>query len=131
MPILAFTGSLTRPAPNYGEANGRGITSFALEPATGQLRPVAEYRGIDDTSWLVVDAPRRRLHAICEVPGTDRSWVASFAIGPDGKLMLLGRQPSSGQTSLRLAGNWRRVSPQARPRLFWHWPPTDFSTRRL
>ena len=125
MPILAFTGSLTRPAPNYGEANGRGITSFALEPATGQLRPVAEYRGIDDTSWLVIDAPRRRLHAICEVPGTDRSWVASFAIGPDGKLMLLGRQPSSGQTACHarftpdgrflIVANYNAVVPEGAP----------------
>ena len=109
VPILAFTGSLTRPAPNYGEANGRGITSFTFDPGTGQLRAVAEYRDIDDSSWLVVDARRRRLHAICEVPGTDRSWVTSFAIGPDGKLMQLGRQPSSGQT-----GCHARFSPDGR-----------------
>jgi 6-phosphogluconolactonase len=109
LPIFAFAGSLTRPAPNYGAANGRGITSFAFDAASGQLRPVAEYRGIDDTSWLVIDAPRRRLHAICEVPGTDRSWVASFAIAPNARLLPMGRQPASGQTACHA-----RVSPDRR-----------------
>ena len=44
MPIFAFSGSLTRAAPNYGEANGRGITTFIFDGATGRLEPVAELR---------------------------------------------------------------------------------------
>jgi len=98
MPIYAFSGSLTRAAPNYGEANGRGITTFVFDAAAGQLEPVAEFPGIDDANWLVVDAPRRRLYAVCEVAGTDQSWVESFAIGADGTLTQLNRQPTGGQT---------------------------------
>ncbi|MEO8882381.1 MAG: beta-propeller fold lactonase family protein, partial [Devosia sp.] len=98
MPIFAFSGSLTRAAPNYGEANGRGITTFVFDAATGQLKPVAEFPGIDDANWLVIDAPHRRLYAVCEVPGTDQSWVESFSIAADGKLTQLNRQPTGGQT---------------------------------
>ena len=100
MPIFAFSGSLTRPAPNYGEANGRGITSFRFDDAKGQLQLIAEYGGIDDTSWLTLDAVHRRLYAICEVPGTDQSAVATFVIdAAAGKLTMMGRQPTGGQTA--------------------------------
>jgi len=98
MPIYAFSGSLTRVAPNFGEANGRGITSFVFDVASGQLEPVAEFPGIDDANWLEVDVARRRLYAVCEVAGTDQSWIVSFAINADGTLTQLNRQPTGGQT---------------------------------
>lgn len=100
MPILAFSGSLTRPAPNYGAANGRGITTFSFEAREGRLAAVAELGGIEDTSWLTLDAPRRRLYAICEVPGTDQSAVTAYAIDPVARRLIeLNRRPTGGQTA--------------------------------
>ena len=93
MPILAFTGSLTRPAPNYGEANGRGITSFALEPATDQIRPEAEYRGIDDTS----DPGVRALLARCRAGLGEEAFAAAWARGR----ALAEPETFAGQTSAR------------------------------
>lgn len=39
MTIHAFSGGLTRPMPQYGAANGRGITLVAFDDKTGQLSP--------------------------------------------------------------------------------------------
>ena len=100
VPIFAFAGSLTRPAPNYGDANGRGISTLGFDDTTGRLEPLLMTGGIDDASWLTVDAPRRRLHAICEVEGADQSAVTTFAIDPaTGGLTRLGQQPTGGQTA--------------------------------
>ncbi len=126
MPIFAFSGSLTRPAPNYGEANGGGITSFAFDDETGQLLPVAEFGGIDDSAWLTLDAKRNRLYAICEVRGADQSAVASFAIDQaTGALTALNRQPTGGQTACHaslssdgqflLVANYNAVVPPGAP----------------
>jgi 6-phosphogluconolactonase len=125
VPVFAFTGSLTRPAPNYREANGRGIGAWQFDPASGQLRPVAEFGGIDDASWLTLDSSRRRLYAVCEVEGTDQSWVMAFAIGPDGALVALNRQPTGGQTGCHaslspdgrflLVANYNAVVPEGAP----------------
>jgi 6-phosphogluconolactonase len=125
VPIFAFTGSLTRPAPNYRQANGRGIVSWRFDAATGGLSPVAEHHGIDDASWLTLDAARRRLYAVCEVEGTDQSWVAAFAIGSDGTLIELNRQPTGGQTGCHaslspdgrflLVANYNAVVPDGAP----------------
>jgi 6-phosphogluconolactonase len=126
VPILAFSGSLTRPAPNYGAANGRGITTFTFDPEAGLLTPVAELGGIDDTSWLTLDAPRRRLYAICEVPGADQSYVAAFSIDfVNHRLIELNRRPTGGQTACHasltpdgrflVVANYNAVVPEGLP----------------
>jgi 6-phosphogluconolactonase len=98
MPLFAFSGSLTRPAPNYGEANGKGLTSWRFDDATGALAEIATLKTIDDPNWLCVDATRRRLYAAGEDFATDQGWVAAFAIAADGTLTELNRQPTGGQT---------------------------------
>ena len=125
MPIFAFTGSLTRPAPNYREAHGRGITSLRFGEASGRLSSITERGDVDDASWLTIDKARRRLYAICEVDGTDQSWVIAFSIGPDGELSELNRQPTGGQTAchaslspngrLLLVANYNAVVPAGAP----------------
>jgi 6-phosphogluconolactonase len=125
VPVFAFTGSLTRPAPNYREANGRGVCSWRFDPVAGQLSPVAEFGGIDDASWLTLDSRHRRLYAVCEVEGADQSWVAAFAIRPDGTLTELNRQPTGGQTGCHasfspdgrflLVANYNAVVPEGAP----------------
>ena len=109
MPSYVFAGSLTRPAPNYREANGRGITTLRIDDESGRLEVVSTYAAIDDTGWLSVDAARRRLYAVCEDPDAGQSLVASFAVGPEGGLTELNRQPTGGQTAchMSLSGDGR------------------------
>ena len=97
MPTYAFSGSLTRPMPQYGAANGRGIACLAFDDATGRLTPLGETHGIDDTGWLVLDPRRKVLYATCEQPGADQSAVAAYAVNPtSGHLLLLNTQPTLG-----------------------------------
>jgi 6-phosphogluconolactonase len=100
---FVFTGSLTRPAPNYREANGKGISTLRLDPESGQLTEVAVFSGIDDTSWLTLDPSRRRLYAVCEEPGGDQSLVASFAVDEAGKLSEINRVKTGGQTACHMS----------------------------
>jgi 6-phosphogluconolactonase len=95
VPIHAFSGSLTRPMPQYGAANGRGITHLSFDDERGLLSVSGETRGIDDTAWLV--ATRDRLYATFEKTGTHQSSVAAYAIEPtSGGLTLLNTQPTGG-----------------------------------
>ena len=95
MPIFAFTGSLTRPMPQYGAANGRGLTQFGFDDDSGRLTLIGETGGIDDTGWLVLDPARRTLYTTCEITGADRSSVAAFSVN-DGGLAARGIQPTGG-----------------------------------
>ena len=113
--MYVFTGSLTRPMPQYGAANGRGITQLAWDAGVGGLSPIGETRGIDDTAWLVLDPRRGLLYATFERTGTDQSAVAAYAVRPaDGGLKLLNTQPTLGgeacHASLSIDGRFLLVA---------------------
>ena len=93
--VCAFTGSLTRPMPQYGAANGQGITRLDFDEQTGRLSLLDVVGGIDDTAWLVTDAARGRLYSTCEITGTRESAIAAYAVEPAG-LRLINRQPTLG-----------------------------------
>jgi len=95
VPIYAFTGSLTRPMPQYGAANGQGIGRLLFDDETGQLSRAELTGNIDDTAWLVSDPRRGRLYSTCEITGTDQSAVAAYAVGTTG-LRRLGEQQTLG-----------------------------------
>tara|TARA_R110002020_G_scaffold235723_7_gene447932 strand:+ start:1886 stop:3004 length:1119 start_codon:yes stop_codon:yes gene_type:complete len=99
MAILAFAGSLTRPAPNYANAAGEGITSFAFDPVTGAFAKLALFPGIDDCTWLVIHPRCPCLYALCDVAGTDQSWVVALRFDARGVLSEINRQPTGGQTA--------------------------------
>ncbi len=84
MPIYAFTGSLTRPMPQYGAANGQGIGRLLFDDETGMLSQAEMTGGIDDTAWLVPDQKRGRLYSTFESDGAYQSGVACYTVGPDG-----------------------------------------------
>ena len=84
MPIYAFTGSLTRPMPQYGAANGQGIGRLLFDDESGQLSLCEITGGVDDTAWLVADEKRGRLYTTCEVDGAFQSGIAAYAVEPDG-----------------------------------------------
>jgi 6-phosphogluconolactonase len=124
VPIHAFSGSLTRPMPQYGAANGRGITHLLFDDERGVLSVTGETRGIDDTAWLV--ATRERLYATFEEAGADQSSVAAYAIDPvGGDLALLNTQPTGGGEACHgcrsvderflLVANYNGATPEGEP----------------
>ena len=81
--------------PQYGAANGRGITRLTFDEGNGQLGIVDITGGVDDTAWLVTDPERGLLFTTCEITGTDQSAIAAYAMEATG-LRLVGRQPTLG-----------------------------------
>jgi 6-phosphogluconolactonase len=95
VPINLFTGSLTRPMPQYGAANGRGITQLRFDETSGALSAVGETRDTDDTAWLVPTSTH--LYSTFEKTGANQSSVAAYAIDPvSGGLTLLNTQSTGG-----------------------------------
>ncbi len=124
MPIYAFTGSLTRAMPQYGAANGEGITRLSFDDETGRLGAVDLAGGVDDTAWLVTDAARGRLYSTSEITGTQQSAIAAYAVEPAG-LRLLNRQPTLGNEACHaslstdgkflLVANYNGANPEGWP----------------
>ena len=97
MPIFAFSGSLTRAAPQYAEANGRGITAFSFDEASGRLAVLSETTGIDDTAWIALDPARHRLFVTCEISAANQSSLAAYDVNVvTGALDPLNRQTTGG-----------------------------------
>ena len=84
MPIYAFTGSLTRPMPQYGAANGQGLGRLLFDDETGTLSHALMTGDVDDSAWLVLDPARNRIYTTCEVDGAAQSSVAAYAVEPEG-----------------------------------------------
>lgn len=124
MPIYAFTGSLTRSMPQYGAANGEGISRLSFDDETGRLSAVDLVGGVDDTAWLVTDAARGRLYSTCEITGTQQSAIAAYAVETAG-LRLVNRQPTLGNEACHaslstdgkflLVANYNGANPEGWP----------------
>ena len=124
MPIYAFTGSLTRPMPQYGAANGQGIGRVAFDDATGLLGAAELTGNVDDTAWLVPDPARGRLYSTCEVTGTNQSSVVVYAV-EGGGLRRLGEQQTLGNEACHgslstdgrflLVANYNGANPEGYP----------------
>lgn len=124
MPIFAFTGSLTRPMPQYGAANGQGIGRLVFDDETGQLTQVGMTGSIDDTAWLVPDPARGRLYSTFEHSGTNQSAVAAFAVEQTG-LRRIGSQQTLGNEACHaslstdgrflLVANYNGANPEGYP----------------
>lgn len=77
---------------------GRGLYSFAIA-ADGSLSPVAVTANANSPSWVIANAPQRRVYAAEE----SGDHVAVYAPADDGSLQLLQRQPSGGRGPVHLA----------------------------
>lgn len=82
MPIYAFSGGLSRPMPQYGAANAKGITHMAFDDERGAFSVLGETGGIDDTAWFVLDAAHKILYSTCEIEGANQSSVTAYTIDP-------------------------------------------------
>ena len=127
MPIYAFTGSLTRPMPQYGAANGQGIGRLAFDDETGRLSRVDLTGNVDDTAWLVPDPRRGRLYSTCEITGTNQSAVVAYDVtGPTGRgMQRVGQQQTLGNEACHaslstdgrflLVANYNGANPEGYP----------------
>jgi 6-phosphogluconolactonase len=124
VPIYAFTGSLTRPMPQYGAANGQGIGRLVFDDETGTLSHAEMTGGIDDTAWLVPDPARHRLYSTCEITGTDQSAVVAYAVENTG-LRRISEQQTLGNEACHmslstdgrflLVANYNGANPEGAP----------------
>ncbi|MFF5703213.1 lactonase family protein [Streptomyces sp. NPDC012794] len=95
-PDLAYIGSFT-------SGGGRGITTAAVDPATGALTPVAVTPTPENPSCLALRPDHRVLYAVSEA---DRGAVLAFRTGPGGLEALGAPVPvgAAGPTHLSTAG---------------------------
>jgi 6-phosphogluconolactonase len=112
---LAFVGSLTRPAPYFQGAKGRGLTVLRFDEDSGALTPLSETDGIDNPSYLVVDAAGRTLYAASEVFGWHEGTVTAYRIDAEaGTLAYINKQPTRGSitahASFDRTGRWLLVA---------------------
>jgi len=112
---LAFVGSVTRPAPYFQSHGGCGISVLRFDEATGTLTPLSETAGIDNPSYLTVDAAGRYLYATSEVFGWHEGVVTAYRIDPaTGALAYLNKQPTRGSiaahASFDRTGRWLLVA---------------------
>ncbi|OEO30151.1 hypothetical protein VW23_022760 [Devosia insulae DS-56] len=110
--------------PQYGAANGQGISRLSFDDETGRLGAVDLVGGVDDTAWLVTDVARGRLYSTSEITGTRESAIAAYAVEPGG-LRLINRQPTRGNEACHaslssdgkflLVANYNGANPEGWP----------------
>jgi len=77
---------------SYAKAEETGVYAAEFDNETGEVRLLASYAGLQNPTFLSVDADDRRLYAIAELLGPDggkRGAVAAFAIDASHGLSLL------------------------------------------
>lgn len=90
-------GSLNRAAPYFRSAHGGGLTILALDEETLAAELVAQASGIDNPTFLSVDAVSGVVYANSEVSGWHEGTVSAFRFEPaSGKLVYLNKQPTLG-----------------------------------
>ena len=95
--MLAFVGTLNRPAPYFAAARGPGLGVFAFDPATGALRLLHETGGVENPSYLTPDPAGRTLYATSEVFGWHEGVATAWRIDPaTGALRYINQQPTRG-----------------------------------
>jgi 6-phosphogluconolactonase len=77
---------------SYADRNEVGLTKLQLNKSTGQLTKTAEFNGIENPSFLTLDAKGRFMHVVSEVMETDGD--------PTGELLSF-ELPSADSETLR------------------------------
>src|SRR5580698_4589875 len=94
---FVVVGTLTRDAPYFQGARGKGITVFAFDEHTGQLTRLAEKGGVDNPTYLSVHEGNRCVYANSEVFGWNEGTVSAYRLDPhDGRLRYLNKQSALG-----------------------------------
>ena len=94
---FAYVGSYTTPERN---GQGNGINVYRVDPRTGAFRHVQHLGGLENPSFLAINAAGTRLYSV----HGDRSEVNAFTIDPEnGRIAPLNRQPTGGWNPVHLA----------------------------
>jgi 6-phosphogluconolactonase len=94
---FVVVGSLTRDAPYFQGARGKGITVFAFDERSGQLTWLAEKGGVDNPTYLSVHEGNCCVYANSEVFGWNEGTVSAYRLDPrSGSLSYLNKQPALG-----------------------------------
>ena len=94
--LFLLAGTYTRPHPHVAGC-GPGLALYRFNLASGSLDLLTEYAGLDDPSFLVVDAPNQRLYTANETGafhGQTGGSVAALSVSSDGALTLLNQAPT-------------------------------------
>src|SRR6476469_1481330 len=94
---FVVVGSLTRDAPYFQGARGKGITVFDFDGQTGRLTRRAEKGGVDNPTYLSVHEGNRCVYANSEVFGWNEGTVSAYRLdATTGSLSYLNKQPALG-----------------------------------
>ena len=93
-----FVGSYTSPLPHAPHANGQGIYRLTLDTETGQLSSPALVAELEQPSFAWVHDSV--LYAVSEI---DDGQLSAYRMEADGRLALLGRRSSEGQSPVDAA----------------------------
>ncbi|MFJ7156384.1 lactonase family protein [Streptomyces sp. NPDC101118] len=90
---------------SFTSAGGRGITTAALDPATGELTLLGATGVLADPSYLALAPDAPVLYAVSE---GEHGTAAAFALGAEGPYPLGDPEPvgGAGPTHLSVAGPW-------------------------
>ena len=94
---FVVVGSVTRAAPYFHGARGKGITVFAFDPRSGELTRLSEKGGVDNPTYLTVHEGNGCIYANSEVFGWNEGTVSAYRLDPrNGTLSYINKQPSLG-----------------------------------
>ena len=99
-PRRVYIGSFTPAGPDGNVTAGPGITSATQDPQTGELQVLGEQAEAYCSGFLALSDDGTHVYA---VEGGAPGGLAAFAIGPDGAVSPLGREPSGGAEPCYLA----------------------------
>jgi len=95
--LFAYVGCYTTP---QRDGRGRGINVYRVDRRTGAFRHVQLLDGLENPSFLAIDAKGRFLYSV----HGDRSEVTAYAIDHhSGHLKVIGRQSTGGYNPIHLA----------------------------
>ncbi|MCX5496727.1 lactonase family protein [Kaistia dalseonensis] len=101
---FAFVGSLNRAMPDMPPAHGDGISVYSFDEASGALALVKTFDGIDNPTFLAIDAEKRRLYASTEWAGRNEGLAVALAIDPEtASLSHINMQPTLGSVTCHLS----------------------------
>ncbi len=94
---LMVVGSLNRAAPYFQGWRGVGLSVFWFDTATGEATPICEDGGVDNPTFLSLDARSNCIYATSEVFGWHEGTVSAYRFDAEQRrLVYLNKQPSLG-----------------------------------
>lgn len=101
---FAFVGTLNRAMPDLPPAKGAGIATFRFDEESGQMTLASTFEGVDNPSFLAVDAAGRHLYATSELTGRNEGLITAFDIDPEtGALDYINMRPTLGSVACHVS----------------------------